>query len=401
MPTSRTDLGAKAFLAGKGPKANTIVKTLEQKREKRKSQATNARRAISRKSEADAASIAFRPQCTTGCFKKFGKRTEECIRSHDEEQMTTVSVRKHATFTTVWAVLFLAGMAHRTIPPISGERFSIQIALHTSKGSTTLKKELKDGPKEVSMKIPADSHTWNLINYHVEALARDVQKTSSQIRLESSAALEGKKGLYLNLLPKEVLDLKHAIEEDNGPFAKYIKRHDLTPCVARVLLVDTDESGWDWHTDDVSIDIAKDTIIFHMNWMVTTDYVPGRAGQGTIGISDDTASRKTALTQVLDKPIRPVRTKYLCGKDIVAMDYGHDICGQHGEKKAYLRIWDVEGEGPECDGFPDARKTRPKKKARAETKSQETAVKHEEMAMLPRDDGDEDADVDEPDEVVA
>jgi len=39
---------------------------------------------------------------------------------------------------------------------------------------------------------------------------------------------------------------------------------------------------------------------------------------------------------------------YVCGDDIVAMDYGSDIRGQHGEETAYLRIREMS-QGPEWD----------------------------------------------------
>ena len=43
-----------------------------------------------------------------------------------------------------------------------------------------------------------------------------------------------------------------------------------------------------------------------------------------------------------------VQIEYVCGDDIVAMDYGSDIRGQHGEETAYLRIREMS-QGPEWD----------------------------------------------------
>ena len=81
----------------------------------------------------------------------------------------------------------------------------------------------------------------------------------------------------------------------------------------------------------------------------------GRASQSNSSSSNhsdadnnETVTR-TVMNQVLDRTVKHARIKYLCGKDIVAIDYGADVSGQHKEKKAYLRMWDVEGETPEWD----------------------------------------------------
>jgi hypothetical protein len=244
------------------------------------------------------------------------------------------------------------------MPPVSGGRFSVQIALHapkTLKESRMLTQQLRKGPKVENMKIPADTMTWNLINYYVEELAREMQRRSFQTKRASGVAREGGYGFYVSLEGEELNNLKDAILEDNGPMARYLTRNHLEPILARVLFVDAKESGFNWHSDDTHNKIAKDTIVWHMNWMVTEDYVPGRASQSNSSSTNHSDAdnnetvTKTVMNQVLDRTTKHARIKYLCGKDIVAIDYGADVSGQHKEKKAYLRIWDVEGETPEWD----------------------------------------------------
>ena len=125
--------------------------------------------------------------------------------------------------------------------------------------------------------------------------------------------------------------------------------------MARCLLVDSRESRFEWHSDDKHTTIAKDAVVWHMNWMVTEDYLPGSVKSITSPTSSPTntpadgVATKSALSPVLDRPNEPVRIRYLCGKDIVAMDHGRDVRGQHNEELAYLRIWEVNSQKAEWE----------------------------------------------------
>jgi hypothetical protein len=236
-----------------------------------------------------AASLAFfRLSCDTECLGPNGERTRSCLRRHGDKWPMMASSRQHSVTTTTWAILFLAGFLHRTLLPLKGHRYTVQLVLEPSRrpgsASKKLLSRLQKGPGEERVSIQPDSILWQLINNHVERLATETEDDKFLIRRSRGAADDGEKyGLYLDFEEAELAELKEAIEKDKRSYRlrRFLKKYDLTLIYARCLLVDSSVSAFKWHRDNSHNKIAANTVICHFNWMLSEDYVAGSLADAT------------------------------------------------------------------------------------------------------------------------
>lgn len=294
---------------------------------------------IAQKSGSDAASVAFiRPPCSAKCLSPHGKRTEACEQLHGAQWQIVGSGHSHATTSTTTAVMFLAGMDHCTVKNKCGHRFTLQFALDPSRkpgpgnASTGLVDLLtRDGPSEVMISIQPDSATWELINSHVERLAEKIENKKFLLDRSMGAAPNGQYGLYHNFEAQDLEALTKAIKQDRGRLHRFIRTNDLTPIYARCLLIDSCESAFAWHHDDAHSSISSDTIVCHVNWMLSDDYVSGNLSE--VLITGREPPEPSRLSRVFER--EAVKMRYLCGKDVFAVQYGSEMRG--------LRVWDLCG----------------------------------------------------------
>ena len=212
-------------------------------------------------------------------------------------------------------------------------------------GSSELVRRLEQRPSEEKMTIAPDTKMWELLNCQAEKLASDIHDDEFLQRRQSSAAASGKHGFWRDFDEEAMENLRSAAELDNGDFFKFVRKHCLTFILARVILVDSTESMFDWHVDSTHAKVAKDSVIWHMNWMVSEDYSPGTLMEHDV-CADSTPS---VITNLMANPGDCVRIRYLCGDDVFAMDHGAEVRDHHRDKRsrAYLRVWDTSGSGIE------------------------------------------------------